>query len=170
MEIVWNANFWTSYNTKLFKISSGFSSKLKPNDSLNLACGRACLFDNFQAYQLYLKKLSENQHIDLLDHLQDAILCDSHYVFHGLARGVSVLNFAYSKRFVFLFDFCFETQARIKIISLEVVFGALVPAGSEIEFRLRGDLGVAQSDFVQKCRNPTNINENCLKPELSDFS
>ena len=55
------------------------------------------------------------------------------------------------------------------MISLEVVFGALVPAGNEIEFRLRGDLGVAQSDFLQQCRNPTNINENCLKSYLLDF-
>ena len=94
---------------------------------------------------------------------------DSHYVFFGLARGLSVPNLAYSERFVFLFDFCFKTTARIKLISLEVVFGALVPAGSGIEFRLRGDLGVAQSDFLQKCRNPTNINDNCLKSELLDF-
>ena len=66
--------------------------------------GRA-FFDDFQAYQLYLKKHSENQNIDFLDHLQDAILCDSHYVFLGLARGLSALNLAYSKRFVFLLDF-----------------------------------------------------------------
>ena len=48
-------------------------------------------------------------------------------------------------------------------MSLEVVFGALVPAGSEIEFPLRGDLGVAQSDFLQKCRNPTNINAKLIE-------
>ena len=93
--------------------------------------------------------------------LQDAILCDSHHVFIGLARGLSVLNLAYSKRFVFLFDFCFKTPARIKMIRLEVVFGALVPAGSEIEFWLRGDLRVAQSDILQKCRTPINIHGNC---------
>ena len=110
-----------------------------------------------------LKQRCDNQNIDLFDHLYEAILCDSHYVFNGLARGLAVFNFAYSKRFVFLLDFWFKTLARIKIISLEVVFGALVPAGSEIEFRLRGDLGVAQSDFLQKCRNPTNINDNCLE-------
>ena len=136
---------------------------MKPYDSLNLHCCLACLFDDFQPYQLYLKKLSGNQNIDLLDHLQDAILCDSHYVFNGLARGLSVPNLAYSKRFVFLRDFWFKTTAWIKIVSLEVVFGALVPAGNEIDFRLRGELGVAQSDFLQKCRNPTNINENRLK-------
>ena len=54
-------------------------------------------------------------------------------------------------------------------MSLEVVFGALVLAGSEIEFPLRGDLGVARSDFLQKCRNPTKINDNCLKSQLLDF-
>ena len=156
-------------NCWIFKISPGFSLKLKPHDSLNLASGRACLFDNFQAYQLYFKKPSGNQNIDLLVHLQNTILSDAHYVFIGLARGLSVLNLAYSKRFVFLFDFWLKMEARINIISLEVVFGVLVPAGSEIEFRLRGDLGVAQSDFLQKCRTPTNIHDNCLTCQFLDF-
>ena len=107
--------------------------------------------------------------LNFLDHHYDAILCDSRYVFCGLARGFSVLNFAYSKRCVILFDFCFETLAGIKIISLEVVFGGLVPEGSEIEFPLRGDLGVAQSDFLQKCRNPRNANGNYWKSEFLDI-
>ena len=160
MKINQHVKCLTSYNTNIFKISIGFSSKFEPYNSVNLALCLACLYEHFCASQLYLQKPRVNQHIDFFDHLYEAILCDSHYVFTGLARGLSVLNFAHSKRFVFLLDFCFETPARIKIIRLEVVFGVLVPAGSEIEFRLRGDLGVAQSDFLQKCRNPTNINEH----------
>ena len=68
---------------------------------------------------------------------------DSHYVLIGLARDLSVLNFAYSKRFVFLLDFCFKTTAGIKLMNLEVVFGVLASSGVEIEFWLRGHLGVA---------------------------
>ena len=169
MKIAGILNCWTSCNTNIFKISAGFSSKLNPHDSLNLDCGRACIFDDFQPYQLYIKKQSDNKHIDLLDHVQDAILCDSHYVFIALARGLSVANLAYSKRFVFLFDFWFETTAGIKIIRLDVIFGALVTVGGEIEFRLHGDLGVAQSDFLQKCRIPANVNGNCLKFRFLDF-
>ena len=56
---------YIKYNTKIFKIRLGFSSKLKRHDSLNLACGRACLFGDFQPYQLHFKKPSENQMIDL---------------------------------------------------------------------------------------------------------
>ena len=44
-----------------------------------------------------LKKPSEDQHIDHVDHLYVAILCDSYYVVRGLARGVSVVNFALSE-------------------------------------------------------------------------
>ena len=97
MEINQNDCFWTSYNTKIFKISRGFSLKLKPYNSVNLAFGRACLYEHFCACQLYLKNPSEDQHIDHLDHLYVAILCDSYYVFRGLARGVSVVNFARSE-------------------------------------------------------------------------
>ena len=86
----------TSYNTKIFKISPGFSSKLEPHNSLNLALCRACLYEHFCASQLYLKKPRENQNIDLFDHLYEAILCDSHYVVPALARGVSVPDFALS--------------------------------------------------------------------------
>ena len=95
MKINQNVKFWSSYNTKIFKISPGFSSKLEPYNSLNLALCRACLYEHFCASQLYLKKPRENQNIDLFDHLYEAILCDSHYVFSALARGVSVLNFAF---------------------------------------------------------------------------
>ena len=91
-----HVKFLTSYNTKIFKISPGFSSKLKPHNSLNLALCRACLYEHFCASQLYLKKPRENQNIDLFDHLYEAILCDSHYVFPALARGVSVPDFALS--------------------------------------------------------------------------
>ena len=81
-----------------------------------------------------------------------------------LARGLSVFNFAYSNRFVFFLDFCcVKTTARNEMLAVAVVFNAQVPAGGEIEFRLRGDLGVALSDFLQKCRNPTNLNEQWLK-------
>ena len=97
MKINQNVKFWTFYNTKIFKIRPCFSLKLKPSNSLNLALGRACLYDHFCAFQLYLKKPSENQNTDLFDHLYEAILCDSHYVFPALARGVSVLNFVLSE-------------------------------------------------------------------------
>ena len=99
----------------------------------------------------------------MLDHAEGPILSDSHYVFPTLARRVLSLNLALSGRFMRLANFCFKTTARIKIMSLEVVFGALAVAECEIEFPLRGDLGVAQSDFLQKCRNHTNINDNGLK-------
>ena len=96
MKINQDVKFWTSYNTNIFKISPGFSSKLEPYNSLNLALCRACLYDNFCASQLYLKKQSGNQYIHLFDHLYEATLCDSHYVVHALARGVSVPDFALS--------------------------------------------------------------------------
>ena len=149
MEINQHVKFWTSYNTKIFKINPGFSSKLEPDNSVNLALCRACFYEHFCASQHYLKKPSENQHIDLFDHLYEAILCDSHYVFTALARGVSVPNFAFLRRFVFFVDFCFKTTARIKIRRLHVTFLALVPVGSEIEFRRRSDLQVAQNEFFQ---------------------
>ena len=94
MKIDKNNSFWTSYHTKILKTSRGFSSKLKPYNSVNVAIGRACLHEHFCACQLYIKKPSEDQNIDHLDHLHEAILCDSYYVFRGLARGVSVVNFA----------------------------------------------------------------------------
>ena len=94
MKIKQNVKLWNSYNTNIFKISLGFSLKMKPCNSLNLALCRACLYEHFCASQLYLKKPRENQNIDLFDHLYEAILCDSHYVFPGLARGVSVPDFA----------------------------------------------------------------------------
>ena len=97
MKINQHASCWASYNTKIFKISRGFSSTLKPYNSVNVAIGRACLHERVCACQLHLKKPSENQHIDHLDHFYGAILCDSYYVFRGLARGVSVVNFALSK-------------------------------------------------------------------------
>ena len=56
MKINQNVKFWTSYNTKIFKICTGFSSKLKPHNSLNLALCRACLYEHFCSSQLYLKK------------------------------------------------------------------------------------------------------------------
>ena len=96
MKINQNVKFWTSYNTKIFKICTGFSSKLEPYNSFNLALCRACLYEHFCASQLYRKKPRENQHIYLFDHLYEAILCDSHYVFPALARGVSVPDFALS--------------------------------------------------------------------------
>ena len=70
---------------------------MKPYNSVNLAIGRACLYEHVCACQLYLKKLGEDQHIDHLDHLYGDILYDSYYVFRGLARGVSVVNFALSE-------------------------------------------------------------------------
>ena len=97
MKINQNAKFGSSYNTRIFKISPGFSSKLEPHNSLNLALCRACLYEHFCASQLYLKKPRENQNIDLFDHLYEAILCDSCYVFPALARGVSVPDFALSE-------------------------------------------------------------------------
>ena len=51
----------------------------------------------FALVNFTLKQPRENQNIDLLDHLYEAILCDSHYVFPALARGVSVLDFALSE-------------------------------------------------------------------------
>ena len=92
-----NVKLLTSYNTKIFKISPGFSSKLKPHNSLNLALCRACLYDHFFACQLYFKTPGENQHIDLFDHFYEAILCYSHYVFIALARGVSMPDFGFSE-------------------------------------------------------------------------
>ena len=87
MKINKNDSCCASYNTKIFKTSPGFSSKLKPYNSVNLAIDRACLYGHFCACQLYLKKPSEDQNVDHLDHLYVAILCDSYYVFRGLARG-----------------------------------------------------------------------------------
>jgi hypothetical protein len=49
------------------------------------------------------------------------------------------------KRFVFVVDFYYKTIARIKICSLDVTFVALVPVGSEIAFRLRGDLQMVRN-------------------------
>ena len=97
MKINQNDNCWASYSTNIFKTSRGFSSKLKPYNSVNVAIGRACLYEQFCACQLYFKKPSEDQNIVHLDHLYGAILCDSYYVFRGLARGVSVVNFALSE-------------------------------------------------------------------------
>ena len=97
MKINQNDSCWTSYNTNILKTSRGFSSKLKPYNSVNLAIGRACLYEHFCACQLHFKKPSEDQTIDHLDNLYGAILCDSYYVFRGLARGVSVLNFVLSE-------------------------------------------------------------------------
>ena len=97
MKIDQNDSFWASYNTKISKTSRGFSSKLKPYNSVNVAIGRACLHEHFCACQLCIKKPSEDQNIDHLDHLYETILCDSYYVFRGLARGVSVVNFALSE-------------------------------------------------------------------------
>ena len=151
MKINQNVKFLTSYNTKIFKISPGFSSKLEPHNSVNLALCRGCLYEHFCASQLYLKKPRENQNIDLFDHLYEAILCDSCYVFPALARGVSALNFAFLRRFVFFLDFWFKTTARIKLRRLHVTFLALVPVGSEIEFRRRSDLQVVQNKFFQNC-------------------
>ena len=48
----------------------------------------------FAHVNFILKKPGENENIDHLDHLYGAILYGSYYVFHGLARGVSVVNFA----------------------------------------------------------------------------
>ena len=87
MKIDKNNSFWTSYHTKILKTSRGSSSKLKPYNSVNVAIGRACLHEHFCACQLYIKKPSEDQNIDHLDHIYGAILCDSYYVFRGLARG-----------------------------------------------------------------------------------
>ena len=80
MKINQNDSCWTCYNTKIFKTSRGFSSKLKPYNSVNLAIGRACFYEQFCSCQLYLKKPSEDQNVDHLDHLYVAILCDSYYV------------------------------------------------------------------------------------------
>ena len=94
MKINQNVKFGASYNTKIFKISAVFSLKMKPYNSVNLALCRARLYEHFSARQLYLKKPRGNQNIDLFDHLYEAILCDSCYVFPALARGVSVPDFA----------------------------------------------------------------------------
>ena len=64
---------------------------------------------------------------------------------------------------------CFKTPTRIKIRSVEVIFLALVNVGSEIAFRRRSDLQVAQRDFFQNRRNSANINENQLNCQVSDF-
>ena len=94
MKVNQHVKLSTSYNTKILKIKPGFASQLKRHNSFNLALCRACLYEHFCASQLYLKKPRENQNIDLFDHLYEAILCDSCYVFPALARGVSVLDFA----------------------------------------------------------------------------
>ena len=129
MKINQHVNVWSSYNTKIFKISAGFLSKLKLYNSLNSALGRACLYDNFCACQLYLKMPSGNQNIDFFDNLYGAILCDSHYGVGGLARGVSVLNFAISRRFISFVAFCFKPEARIQIRCLDVTNSCSSPCG-----------------------------------------
>ena len=97
MKINQNDSVFTLYNTTIFKISRGFSSKLKPYNSVNLAIGRAWLYEHVCACQLYFKKPSENQNIYHLDNIYGAIVCDSYYVFRGLARGASVFNFVVSE-------------------------------------------------------------------------
>ena len=169
MKINQHVKLLTSYNTKIFKISQGFSLKLKPYNSFNLGLGRAGVHEHFSACQLYLKKPSENQNNDLFDHLYEAISCDSHYVFPGLARCVSVLKFAFSIRFVFLDEFCYKTPAGIKIPRLDVSFLVRVPVGSEFAFRLRSDLQVGQNEFFQNRPNSTNINENQSKCQVLEL-
>ena len=120
MKINQNDCFCTSYNTKIFKISRGFSLKLKPYNSVNLAFGRACLYEHFCPCQLYLKKPSEDQHIYHLDHLSVAILCDSYYVFRGLARGVSVVNFVLSEATSKWSKMCFFTIAETPQIYMKI--------------------------------------------------
>ena len=85
--------------------------------------------------------------IKILTFFYEAILCDSHYVFRGLARGVSVLNLAILKRSVFIIDFYYKTTARFKIRRLGVFFVAVVTVENEVAFRLRGDLQVWPSDY-----------------------
>ena len=97
MKIDTNNSFWTSYHTNILKTSRGFSSELKPYNSVNLAIGRACLYEHFCACQLHHKKPSDNLNIDHLHHLYETILCDSYSVFRGLARGASVFNFVISE-------------------------------------------------------------------------
>ena len=161
MKINQTVKLWIFYNTNIFKISAGFSSKLKPYNSLNLALCRACLYDNFFACQLYFEKPSGNENIDLFEYIYEAILCVSHYVFIGLARGVSVFNFALSRRFVFLVDFCYKTPARIKLRRLDVTFLAVVFVGGEIAFWLGSDIHVARMElFPQNCGNVTRMNGN----------
>ena len=67
------------------------------------------------------------------------------------------------------FASCFKTPARIKIRRLHVTFLALVPVGSEIGFRRRSDLQVAQNEFFQNCRNSTNINEHQSTCQVFDL-
>ena len=55
MKINQNVKFWTSYNTKLFKISLGFSSKLDHYNSINLALCQACLYEHFALFNCTLK-------------------------------------------------------------------------------------------------------------------
>jgi hypothetical protein len=71
MKINQNDSCWTCYNTKIFKTSRGFSSKLKPYNSVNLAIGRACFYEQFCSCQLYLKKPSENQNVDRIRYVAD---------------------------------------------------------------------------------------------------
>ena len=60
--------------------------------SIWLFAGRAFM-SIFALPNFTIKNPRGNQNIDLFDHLYEAILCDSRYVFPALARGVSVLNF-----------------------------------------------------------------------------
>ena len=163
MKINQHVKFWSSYNAKMFKISTGFSWKLEIYNSLNLALCRACLYEHFCASQLYLKKPRENQNIDLFDHLYEAILCDSCYVFPALARPFYVPSFALLESLAHFVNFCFKTPVGIKLSHRKATFCALVPVGSHLHFLCHRDLEGVQDTFFEKCENVSKIKGNSSK-------
>ena len=96
----------------------------------------------------------------MLDHAEIPILSDSHYVFPTLARPFLSLNLALSGRFVRLANFCFKTTARIKILPGNIIFCALVPAGSHLHCLSQRDLESAQDTFFKKCEILSKTNGN----------
>ena len=99
----------------------------------------------------------------MLDHAEGDILSDSHYVFLTLARRVSSLNLAPSGRCVRLANFCFKTPARIKILTGNMIFCVLVPAGSNLHFLSQRDLEGDQDRFLKTCEILSKTNENSSK-------
>ena len=99
----------------------------------------------------------------MLDHAEGQNLSDSHYVFPTLARRVLSLNLALSGRFVRLANFCFKTKAGIKILPGNILFCALVHAGSNLYFSSQRDLQGAQDRFFKKCEILSKTNGNSSK-------
>ena len=61
------------------------------------------------------------------------------------------------------FASCFKTPARIKILPGNIIFCALVPAGSNLYFLFQRDLEGAQDRFFKKCEILSKTNGKSSK-------